>query len=206
MIALAYTIARTRKAYYCALERNNKDIEITYWLVYFAETINQAQANTIKRVNFSIAKASLYELMLGKLNERQEKVIARIFREGIDGFRGDLSAENYITITKTSRARYKGLASPRHDGRGHEDGRASSHLLSPESGADQRLSPMQDANISAPHRTDRQERLPSRQRTAWGSARGACPSRAIRNAIKKVRTKSRCPQSWKRIATLGCLF
>jgi Fic family protein len=104
LIALAYTIERTRKAYYCALEHNNKDIEITDWLVYVAETINQAQANTIKRVDFYIAKARLYELMSGKLNERQEKVIARIFREGIDGFRGDVSAENSITITKTSRA------------------------------------------------------------------------------------------------------
>ena len=38
------------------------------------------------------------------LNERQTKVIARMFREGIDGFKGGLSAENYIAITKTSRA------------------------------------------------------------------------------------------------------
>jgi len=104
LIALAYTIERARKAYYSALERNNKDIEITDWLVYFAETINQAQGNTIKRVDFYIAKAKLYELVRGKLNERQNKVIARIFREGIDGFKGGLSAENYITITKTSRA------------------------------------------------------------------------------------------------------
>jgi Fic family protein len=27
-----------------------------------------------------------------------------MFREGIEGFKGGLSAENYITITKTSRA------------------------------------------------------------------------------------------------------
>ena len=27
-----------------------------------------------------------------------------MFREGIDGFKGGLSAENYISITKTSRA------------------------------------------------------------------------------------------------------
>jgi Fic family protein len=40
----------------------------------------------------------------GSLNERQEKVIARLFREGIDGFESDLSAENYISITATSRA------------------------------------------------------------------------------------------------------
>jgi Fic family protein len=38
------------------------------------------------------------------LNERQDKAIARLFREGVDGFKGGLSAENYITITKASRA------------------------------------------------------------------------------------------------------
>jgi Fic family protein len=100
LIALACTIERARKAYYNALERNNKDIEITDWLVYFADTINQAQDNTIKRVDFYIAKAKLYELLRGKLNERQDKVLARMFREGIDGFKGGLSADNYITITK----------------------------------------------------------------------------------------------------------
>ena len=104
LIALAYTIERARKAYYNALERNNKDTEITDWLVYFGETIVQAQRNTIKRVDFYVAKARLYENLRGKLNERQEKAVARMFREGIDGFKGGLSAENYITITRTSRA------------------------------------------------------------------------------------------------------
>jgi len=104
LIALAYTIERSRKAYYAALERNNKDIEVTDWLTYFAETILKAQRNTTERVDFYIAKAKLYEKLLGKLNERQEKVLTRMFREGIDGFKGGLSAENYISITKTSRA------------------------------------------------------------------------------------------------------
>jgi Fic family protein len=104
LIALAYTIERARKAYYDALERNNKDIEITDWLVYFGETVVEAQRNTIKRVDFHVAKAKLYERLRGLLNDRQEKVIARMFREGIDGFKGGLSAENYISITKASRA------------------------------------------------------------------------------------------------------
>ncbi len=39
---------------------------------------------------FYVAKAKLYERLRGKLNERQEKVIARMFREGIDGFKGGL--------------------------------------------------------------------------------------------------------------------
>ena len=54
-------------------------------------------------MDFLIAKA-LYERLRGQLNERQEKVIARMLREGIDGFKGGLSAEKYIGITKTSRA------------------------------------------------------------------------------------------------------
>jgi len=104
LIALAYTIERKRKDYYAALERNNKDLEIDGWLKYFANTILEAQNNTIQRVDFYIAKAKFYEKFRGKLNERQNKVVARVFREGIDGFKGGLSAENYISISKTSRA------------------------------------------------------------------------------------------------------
>lgn len=104
LIALAYTIERKRKDYYAALERNNKDLAITGWMKYFADTILEAQNNTMSRVDFYVAKAKFYEKLRDKLNERQTKVIARLLREGIDGFKGGLSAENYINISKTSRA------------------------------------------------------------------------------------------------------
>jgi Fic family protein len=104
LIALAYTIERKRKDYYAALERNNKDIEVTDWLTYFANTVIEAQSTTIKRADFYVAKAKFYERLRDKLNERQAKVIERMFKEGIDGFKGGLSAENYISITDTSRA------------------------------------------------------------------------------------------------------
>lgn len=38
------------------------------------------------------------------MNERQAKVIARMFRDGPSGFKGGLSADNYLKITGTSRA------------------------------------------------------------------------------------------------------
>jgi Fic family protein len=104
LIALAYTIERNRKVYYDALERNNKSSDITSWLKYFAETILEAQDNTIKRVDFYVAKAKFYQRLRGQLNDRQEKALARMFREGIDGFKGGLSAENYIRITQAVRA------------------------------------------------------------------------------------------------------
>lgn len=104
LIALAYAIQRSRKSYYAALERNNKEVEVTDWLKYFAETVQTAQATTMKRIEFSIDKTRFYERLGGRLNERQAKVIARMFREGIDGFKGGLSAANYVSITGASRA------------------------------------------------------------------------------------------------------
>ncbi|MBB3393742.1 MULTISPECIES: Fic family protein [unclassified Rhizobium] len=74
------------------------------WLVYFAETVLEAQQTTLERVAFFIAKAHSYDRFRDLLNERQEKVIARMFREGPMGFKGGLSAENYISITRSSRA------------------------------------------------------------------------------------------------------
>jgi Fic family protein len=104
LIALAYTIERKRQAYYEALGHNNKGMEITDWLLYFGNTVLEAQENTNKRVDFYIAKAKFYERLRGQFNARQEKAIARMFKEGIDGFKGGLSAENYIGITKAPRA------------------------------------------------------------------------------------------------------
>jgi len=104
LIALAYTIERKRRAYSLALERANKNNEISGWLAYFADVVLDAQGNTIRRVEFYIAKARFHERLRDHLNERQAKVIGRLFREGIDGFEGGLSAENYISITRVSRA------------------------------------------------------------------------------------------------------
>jgi Fic family protein len=104
LIALAYTIQRERKAYYDALERNNKSTDITDWLNYFGATLVEAQSNSIRRVDFHVAKARFYERLRGQLNARQQKALARMFREGIDGFQGGLSAEKYIAITQAPRA------------------------------------------------------------------------------------------------------
>ena len=104
LIALSQTIETGRKAYYRALELNNKENEITDWLVYFAQTILDAQNHSLDIIDFLIEKTKLYDRVRGKLNDRQDKAIERMFREGLNGFKGGLSAENYISITGTSRA------------------------------------------------------------------------------------------------------
>ncbi len=38
------------------------------------------------------------------INKRQEKVLLRMFEEGLKGFSGGLSAENYIATSETTKA------------------------------------------------------------------------------------------------------
>ena len=104
LIALAYSIERERKDYYDQLERHQKTLDVTSWLEWFGETVLTAQRVTLDRVGFFIAKARFYDRHREQLNDRQAKAIERMFREGPDGFKGGLSAENYISITGTSRA------------------------------------------------------------------------------------------------------
>ena len=104
LLALSQTINRGRKTYYEMLEVSNKCNEITEWLNYFGRTVIEAQSGAQNLVDFIIAKTKFYDRFRGQLNERQQKVIARMMREGLDGFKGGLSAEKYISITGTSRA------------------------------------------------------------------------------------------------------
>lgn len=104
LIAIAFTIERNKKDYYSALEQANRRNEITPWLIYFADMVLTAQRYTATWIEFLINKAKLYERLRGQLNPRQEKVLARLFREGPAGFIGGLSAEKYIGITGAPRA------------------------------------------------------------------------------------------------------
>jgi Fic family protein len=104
LIALSHVINSKRKTYYDILERTNKRNEITGLLVYFAQTILDAQNHAQCMVEFIIAKAKFFNRLRGQLNQRQEKALARMFREGPGGFKGGLSAGNYVRITGCSRA------------------------------------------------------------------------------------------------------
>lgn len=104
LIALAFTIEKARKAYYDQLAQHQKTLDVTEWLAWFGTVVLDAQRVTLDRVGFFIRKAHFYDRYRNHLNDRQAKVVARMFREGPDGFTGGLSAENYLGITGTSRA------------------------------------------------------------------------------------------------------
>lgn len=104
LVALATTILAHRKSYYDALEKANRQIDATAWLAWFAEIALEAQRRTVAQVEFLIAKTKLLDRLRGQINERQQKALLRLFREGPEGFKGGLSAGNYSTITGASPA------------------------------------------------------------------------------------------------------
>jgi Fic family protein len=101
LTAVAATILRHQRAYYDELEAANKGLEITRWLAWFAGIVLEAQRRTTAQVEFLIQKTRLLDDMRGKLNERQMRVLTRVLREGLDGFKGGLSAANYTSIART---------------------------------------------------------------------------------------------------------
>lgn len=104
LVALATTIMAHQKSYYQALEKASGQNEITEWLVWFGNVALEAQRRSIAHIEFILAKTRLLDRLRGQINDRQQKALLRMFREGPEGFRGGLSAGNYSTITGASPA------------------------------------------------------------------------------------------------------
>ena len=104
LTAMAATILVRRAAYYDALQAANTSNEVTEWLAWFAGITLEAQLRTRAHVEFLLEKTRMLDRLRGRLNDRQEKALLRMFREGPEGFRGGMSAGKYIAITRTSPA------------------------------------------------------------------------------------------------------
>lgn len=104
LIAVSQVITQRKKDYYAALGACNRTLNANAWVRFFGEVIVESQEESLASIHFLMAKSSLMHQMVDKINQRQEKVLLRMFAEGVKGFSGGLSAENYITITKASRA------------------------------------------------------------------------------------------------------
>ena len=103
-IALSEVIQKNKKKYYDALASSNQSLDATGWIVYFAKTILIAQEQATRLVKHIISKARFFDKFKTQINTRQAKALFRMFEVGPNGFVGGLSAENYIRITKTSKA------------------------------------------------------------------------------------------------------
>lgn len=104
LIPVSKLLEKRKKEYYAALEKCNRSLDANAWVCFFADIALQAQEESINLLYFLIEKSKMFSAFKDQINPRQEKVLLRMFAEGPGGFKGGLSAENYLAITKTSRA------------------------------------------------------------------------------------------------------
>jgi Fic family protein len=104
ILSLSRMIVADRKSYYDGLARASRAMEIGSWVEYFSRTILKAQEQNACSVEFLVRKSHLFDRLGEHFNSRQEKALLRMFREGINGFAGGLSASNYRAITKATTA------------------------------------------------------------------------------------------------------
>jgi len=102
LTSLSTIMSKNKKLYYQKLAENNQNLDITDWIVYFAETVLKAQEYTQKMIELVIQKTKTFDKYKNSLNERQVKVLNKLFDVGPEGFAGGLSNSNYIAIATTS--------------------------------------------------------------------------------------------------------
>ncbi|MFD2286773.1 DUF4172 domain-containing protein [Pedobacter petrophilus] len=104
MLSLSNTIERNKNAYYQALKNAQKSNEISKWLNYFVETVLNAQLDAKQMIDFTLKKIKVFNSIKEKINDRQIKVLQKMYSFGPGGFEGGMTAKKYISITETSKA------------------------------------------------------------------------------------------------------
>jgi Fic family protein len=74
--------------------------KIDAWLDYFADRVIHAQEIAREEVDFVLAKTRFYETYSDQLNDRQVRMVSRVFAEGRKGFEGGITTKKYEVITK----------------------------------------------------------------------------------------------------------
>lgn len=99
---LATAIEGDKKSYYLQLEKASRaSMDVNGWLGYFADTIIKAQEIAREEVDFVLSKTRFYEAYGDQLNDRQARMVSRVFAEGRRGFEGGITTRKYETITKS---------------------------------------------------------------------------------------------------------
>ena len=98
---LATAIEGDKKTYYLQLEKASREnLDINTWLDYFAERVIKAQEIAREEVGFVLVKTRFYEAYGDELNDRQARMVSRVFAEGRRGFEGGITTRKYEVITK----------------------------------------------------------------------------------------------------------
>lgn len=104
LMSLSSTIEKDRKKYYNALKLAQRTLDINDWIRYFSSVILKSQKSARQMILFTINKTKFLNKHRHHLNERQLKVVKKMFDLGVDEFKGGMTSQKYVSITRSSRA------------------------------------------------------------------------------------------------------
>lgn len=106
LYAMSPVILNKRKSYYEILEQTQKnDSNITAWLVWFLDTLNDSLDTTLKQIQRTLFKSQFWQKFSNlDLHEGQRKVLNRLLDGGDNGFEHGISASQYQKVAKVSKA------------------------------------------------------------------------------------------------------
>lgn len=110
LYSISTAINSDRKAYYDVLDKTtnlfkNRDFDITLWLDWHLNTLKAAMIAALKNIEYLVEKTKFWDAHRNQaLNERQIKVLNKIFDKGAENFEGGINTKKYISLTKVSKA------------------------------------------------------------------------------------------------------
>ena len=105
LLSLSSEIAKNSNLYYDNLSKASRGgVDITEWVNYFVRLIYNAQLSAQLIIEFILFKSRFWRQFSDAVSRRQEKVLLRMFAEGVKGFEGGINAKKYMNITGCSKA------------------------------------------------------------------------------------------------------
>ena len=104
--SLSAAIMARRAGYYDQLEKAQRgELDITDWLVWFLDTLEEALQQALLRVDRVLSKAKFWQRHASTvLNERQIKVLNRLLDTAGEEFAQGINARKYQALAKVSKA------------------------------------------------------------------------------------------------------
>lgn len=106
LYAMSPIILKQRKSYYEILEQTQKShADITDWLVWFLDALNESLEHTLKRIERTLLKSRFWQThAVLNLHDGQRKVLNRLLDGSENGFEHGISAAQYQKVAKVSKA------------------------------------------------------------------------------------------------------
>lgn len=106
LYAMSSEILAERKVYYTILEMSQRGtIDITAWLRWFLEILEQSMDAAIRKVDMALQTTQFWQNAEGvHLLPEQTKVLNRLLEGGPKGFEQGISAAQYQKVTRVSKA------------------------------------------------------------------------------------------------------